>query len=399
MAYCLFCNTDVRSAKPEHILQNALGGKKTSRRLICSPHNGSFGASIDNAVAEQVRFIRNFAQFPSGTGQPPPMLKNMQAGNDRYAIRNDGSLELNSKPLVVTQHADGSKYLQINATSMEQLRELLPHIAALLKVSEAEALELIKANGISITSRPPDNPAGQDLQFGGDEVVRSFTKSCLELWATQVGNDEVRSAAYAGARAFVLGDQPEFIRHSTNIDTRGMPRAADFAARYSEFFNLIYVKSNKDGRVIGHFTLYNMMAWRVVLAERGGTPNLRVALVSNPTNPTDWSDRIAQEIDIDFGWLDAFEPPEDYNRMKERLGGMYQRHLERSRDHEIGYITDSTFERHGLTELSPETDDAIYCQVIGEMEEQTARHFARVPHQRQLTPAEIHRLLRGRPRP
>jgi hypothetical protein len=70
---CIFCDSDlIPGTKPEHILLDALGGKKTTRRAICSGCNNMFGGTIDQALANQVQVLRNLLQFGSGTGRPPP---------------------------------------------------------------------------------------------------------------------------------------------------------------------------------------------------------------------------------------------------------------------------------------------------------------------------------------
>jgi hypothetical protein len=73
-------------------------------------------------------------------------------------------------------------------------------------------------------------------------------------------------------------------------------------SEYGPLFNLIYVRSNEDGQVIGHFTLYNLLGWQFVLAESGGTPNRKIALISNPESPSRWSDEAATLIDIQFSF-------------------------------------------------------------------------------------------------
>src|ERR1700730_10772144 len=70
---CIFCDGELGpDTKPEHILLNALGGRKTTRRVICSKHNNDFGGGIDDALADQVGVLRNHLQLESGTGKPPP---------------------------------------------------------------------------------------------------------------------------------------------------------------------------------------------------------------------------------------------------------------------------------------------------------------------------------------
>ena len=60
MALCLFCDSELdESTKPEHILLNALGGRKTTTKAVCSTCNNTFGSTIDYELALQVIEIRN----------------------------------------------------------------------------------------------------------------------------------------------------------------------------------------------------------------------------------------------------------------------------------------------------------------------------------------------------
>ena len=108
MPSCIFCDNSLGpDTKPEHILLNGLGGRKTTRRAICSDCNNRFGATIDAALADQVEVIRNLLQLQSGTGKQPPMLRNIRAGAKRINFRNDGKPELVTSPFKVTEHSDG----------------------------------------------------------------------------------------------------------------------------------------------------------------------------------------------------------------------------------------------------------------------------------------------------
>jgi HNH endonuclease len=65
---CIFCAAELGPhTKPEHILLNALGGRKKTQRVICSKHNNDFGGDIDDALTTQVEVLRNHLQLESGT--------------------------------------------------------------------------------------------------------------------------------------------------------------------------------------------------------------------------------------------------------------------------------------------------------------------------------------------
>jgi hypothetical protein len=51
-------------------------------------------------------------------------------------------------------------------------------------------------------------------------------------------------------------------------------------------------------------------------------------LISNPLDPAEWSDTIADEIDIEFGWLDTPDYSDEFVRARERLEATMRYHVE-----------------------------------------------------------------------
>jgi hypothetical protein len=87
MPLCLFCPAELdATTTPEHILLNALGGRKKTEEAICSGHNNTFGGTIDRVLASQVMTLRNLLQLESGEGKTAPGLKNIQAGEHKINI-------------------------------------------------------------------------------------------------------------------------------------------------------------------------------------------------------------------------------------------------------------------------------------------------------------------------
>src|SRR4051794_29842961 len=122
MMKCIFCENELdATTKPEHILHNAFGGRKTTTAVICSRCNNSFGSGIDRALTEQFKEVRNLLQLESGSGDTAPMLRRIHAGTQTINIRGDGSMELVAKPFVANKRADGSYEVQITARSLEDI--------------------------------------------------------------------------------------------------------------------------------------------------------------------------------------------------------------------------------------------------------------------------------------
>lgn len=386
---CIFCDAELTAiTKPEHILLNGLGGRKSSRNLICDEHNGGFGSTIDKALLDQVPVIRNMLQLESGQGKPPPMLRGVEAGKEVFNIRNDGSFQQVERPFNITKREDGEFILNISGRSWEHIVELIPDIAAALKTTEDEVRHMLKASSAESVWKRPD-AIRYDVLLGGTEALRSMAKACLELWATVAGKDEVKSSAFSAARQFILSGDAEFLRDRTCQDYRHLPCAGTLAAHYGDFFNVIYVQSDASGRVIGHFTLYNMMAWQIVLADNGGQPDRRVGLASNPLDPGTWSDAIAEKFDIGCAWLSTPEIDDDQARFASRVEAMIKHHLWKGMGASVEHIVAEELKKLGIADLLIEPDHGKRQNAIQAISHRVALHVMNVPHSQKLSPDEV----------
>jgi hypothetical protein len=384
---CIFCDNILGpDTKPEHILLSALGGRKTTRRVLCGVHNAEFGGGIDDALTEQVAFIRNQLQMESGTRKPPPGLGRVKAGKETVEIRSDGTPKLIAKPFEITPLAPGQFQVSLTVNTAEEIETYLPHIAAQLGLPLEKAREQFAKGQATVTSRR----AGQihrPTPLGGELECRSIVKACLVLWATEVGNQEVKSEPYRAAREYVLNGG-QFL---TPLDSRPLPILDALKARYGDFFNLIYIRSDAQGRVIGHFTLYNLISWQVVLAEQGGIPDQKIALASNPLDPKVWSDAIATQYDLGMDWLGV--PDFNVPRTQARLAAALERSQRDGMAREFARIVDEVCLKHGVDTDKPITDPELARRVQGEVAARYAHHVLEIPYQEAITGAEL--LSRG----
>jgi hypothetical protein len=165
---CIFCDSGLTpDTKPEHILPDALGGRKKTREAICSRCNNIFGGTIDNILTSQVQHLRNLLQFGSGTGRSPPQLKNVQTGSETLNFDKDGRPQMVAPPFTVTELPDGRFDVQVNVSSPEELRKVLPHLAAKLRMSEDEVLRQLKLGHVAeMEMRPAGRCASPDVIRG-----------------------------------------------------------------------------------------------------------------------------------------------------------------------------------------------------------------------------------------
>lgn len=395
MPQCIFCPNELTAhTKPEHILLNALGGRKTTPTVDCSECNGKFGSMIDNEVGQQVAVIRNMLQLDSGRGRPPPMIRNLPSGNDIINLTNESTPELVAKPFTVRKLGDGRFDVQILTQSMDDLAPYIPHIAAQIGCSEEELLEQLTAATATYTERRPET-VHHAISLGGPLAVRSAAKSALVLWATVVGNVEARSPPYDDVRRFIVTGDEAFNLARAHLDSRYLPHSDELQRRFGKFFNLIYVRSNEQGRVVAHFTLYNIISWQIVLAESGGTPNTRSGLISNPLDPGTWSDTIADEVDIGFAWLDSPDYSDEFVRARERLEAAMRHHIETQQPRELNRIADDVFKKNGILGMDePITDPQLFNKIVAEILRRFAAHALNLPHVENITGNEIVARLR-----
>jgi hypothetical protein len=132
-----------------------------------------------------------------------------------------------------------------------------------------------------ISERP--EAAGHAIAFGGPEAIRSMVKTALVLWSTLVGNDEMKRP-YDSARSFASAGDEQFTLDRAHLDSRYLDDVEKMKAAYGPLFNLIYVRSDETGRVVGHFTLFNAMAWQFTLAESDGAPNTKMQINIDAAN-------------------------------------------------------------------------------------------------------------------
>ncbi|MCK2053802.1 HNH endonuclease [Methylobacterium sp. 37f] len=399
MPKCIFCDTTLdRSTKPEHVLLNALGGRKTTTQVICSECNNQFGNGIDKALSAQVEVIRNMLQMKSGTGKAAPMLRKVQAGSEIVNMYGDGMIEPVVKPFSFEKSPDGSFNVEINVSSLEEVDRLIPNIAASLGMPEAEIRsQLLNAKGRAIERRP--DTVHFPLSFGGHDAIRSATKACLVLWALKAGNDELRGQIYDATRTFVTVGSDDFLKARTSLDDRLLSDVDQVKEAYGPLFNLIYVRSNEVGRVVGHFTFYNVLGFQIVLAESGGLPNEKIGLASNPLSPSEWSDEAAALFDVSFDWLDCPERDETFKAQRERVSEVMRTYVDRSQPKEIHRIVDAVFEKHGVGQDDPIPEE-LRSRIFSEISARVAAHALSLPFEEAITQEQLQSVLGNRlPKP
>jgi hypothetical protein len=296
-----------------------------------------------------------------------------------------------AKPFTVDWLPDGQFNLQIHARSAEHLNKLMPQMAAAVRLTEEDLRNQLMGASASQVDQPID-PLQRVLALGGPDAIRSAIKSSLVLWSTLVGNDEVKSDAYAAVRSFICNGDHAFLKSRTHLDSSYFSDVAIMRKAYGPIFNIIYIRSNSSGCVVGHFTLYNIIAWQFVIAEAGGAPNAKIGLISNPLTPEKWSDHAADEFDVPFNWLAKPDYSDDFQRSKASVEAVLQHYLEITTPRLEARVLEECRRELGIEPQGsiPQSKQAEFDRLIATRVELRRRGL---PYERKLSSLELSRLL------
>lgn len=350
METCILCTSELPSRnKPEHVLLNALGGRKTSARLICSECNSQMGQGPDKELAESVAAIRAISGFRAGDGKQPPTLRNALTGTYGADIR-DGKLSPNiKKPLKVEKLENGLTKIEIKARTTQQLEILLESGFEQLKIpnEKREALRKQFLASAKIEHKPPP-PVELNFSFGSTEALRSMAKSVFEIWALQIGNVYASSPEYDQIRAYITkGVHADIVE----IDTRPLP-----AKITQEFLfpNFIWAGSDDFGNVWGYFSLYSLCAWSIKISKNSRFKNLSIGIISNPASTESWKFGPDVGALIDIEWVKA--PEYDERHLQTSFMRLHQRNHEKSFGEFVRKCIAEAMERTG-TQLGDKIGD------------------------------------------
>jgi hypothetical protein len=245
MNFCVLCKSKLsRIEKPEHILLNALGGRKTTRNVLCSNCNNKMGAGPDKDLADSVSPLRTIASLKSGSGKNAPSMLVKPISGELYKLNPEGvPFPINKEPLKFGLDEAGNETISITARDESHLEQLLEAAAKARKMTQevAERFKETARNEAVITSKPASKFEGQ-IQFGSGRSRAAMAKACLVLWAEMVGNAEACNERYDEIRNFILSsnladsEEPE-----SWVDTRELPQLPD---GFSGNTNMIWVGSN-----------------------------------------------------------------------------------------------------------------------------------------------------------
>src|SRR5579871_1372315 len=191
---CALCEAPITAEtdSEEHLVPNALGGRRKVSGFLCRGCNSETGDSWDAKLAEQLLPLCLLLDVSRERGQPPGLRVVTTAG-ERLTIGPNGTLVKSAPVFTRTSSDSGKTQYRIEPRTMDEGRKILmelkrkhPEIDVEATLAEAQKVETY-----------PQGAVGHDLSIGGELAGRAMVKSVL-AWAFANGVDWARCEAALG---------------------------------------------------------------------------------------------------------------------------------------------------------------------------------------------------------
>ena len=174
---CALCQTLLTSDNNtrEHIIPNALGGRKKVRNFICKRCNDKTGEKWDSEISAQLQALCTMLNIVRERGDNQSL--SVETVSRRKLTWNpDGSLTI-ARPTFDRRTNNGKTHVAIQARSMNELKGML--IGMKKKFPKLNVNEVITE--ATLTQDYPHEPIHIPFSFGGQLAGRSIIKTCLAL--------------------------------------------------------------------------------------------------------------------------------------------------------------------------------------------------------------------------
>ncbi len=176
-SHCALCQTPLSDANcsKEHILPNAIGGRKTTKTFICRSCNSWTGEKWDSALVSQLQTFCTMLDISRAKGTNQPL--NVETVSGRQLTWHPDGLLTTRNPRFEKHSVDGKTRVNIQARSMHDARRMLTDFAR--GRSDVNVEQLLSQT--SPREEYLEEPIQMSHTFGGILAGRSIIKSCLAL--------------------------------------------------------------------------------------------------------------------------------------------------------------------------------------------------------------------------
>jgi hypothetical protein len=225
MPRCIYSKNEFAESDAEHVLQNFLGARWTSREIVCDELQAVFGATIDAALERSLQPIRNLFGTRGGRGGAGPVLRNLQASSGEVLDLEPGFQPRLRQPIVtVTDQPDGRHLVRMQLG-------VLGHLGWALNMLRTQVPQLmIDESTLRPLPRAVENYIQGTVELnvgvGGHEYFRGMLKACFNRLGVANPN-ESQLPCFDGVREFVRvgsGQSQSYVRWIATPDRLAVPR-------------------------------------------------------------------------------------------------------------------------------------------------------------------------------
>lgn len=377
----MFCSSPLTDkTKLEHVLLNCLGGRKTTNRVICSSCNETLGSTIDAALCESIREIRNYLNFPKGDKTPAPTIGRDDPEHGRVTLIPGGAPVSKQVIFDITQEGDDLK-LNLSVGTRDTFVRLIPHIAKRLRISEDQVWAMLRNADVQ-EKRSYLTRSLHNFDFGSACSQRSMAKMCLMLLGARIGVSRLHSFDVMNSVRYVVsGSSKSDV--SIGFQSNELPISDELGhRRFGPFYNALIVRVTNDETAYGYFRLYNGLSWLFCLARSVTGCKGTYSLYNNPQNPSAWSEEDLGACAIG----DEFFSTPDFSRAEDTSQAFVVRvvetYLQSARQTAFEEIVNNVlFDELGLEGDQPLSDGEIN-KIIERIAEETTLQLFRIPTSR-----------------
>lgn len=249
---CALCDKEITEENDtkEHIIPNAIGGRRKVKEFICESCNNTSGNDWESALAKQLNPLSLFFGISRERGEAPSQLFET-TGGDKLKLNLHGSMDI-EKPLYSETPLESvaGVQIQIKARSMSEAKRMLQGVKR--KYPQVDLNELL--NNAEPELSYCSDMLKFNLSFGGHEAGRSIVKSALAL------------AVSSGIPAEICLEAKNYLRNKDGEACFGYFYESDLIKNRPEGtpFHCVSIKGcSKTKQVIGYVEYFGVQ--RVVL--------------------------------------------------------------------------------------------------------------------------------------
>jgi HNH endonuclease len=182
---CALCEATITAENDseEHLIPNALGGRRKVSGFLCRDCNSATGDSWDAELAEQLLPLCLLLDILRERGEPPGLRVATSAG-ERLTIGPNGTLARSAPVVTRTPSPSRKTQYHVEARTTDESRQILRDLKRKHPEIDVDAT-LARAQMVETY---PQAAVGHDLSIGGELAGRSMVKSSL-AWAFANGID------------------------------------------------------------------------------------------------------------------------------------------------------------------------------------------------------------------